>query len=355
MNCVVAYSCTMASQIEVEALKQSFQEALESTRDIAALDVLEQEYFSRASGKLTLLMKGLGALTPDERKVHGQMLNALKNELFEELGNKRVMLEGKTMSDIAIAEAIDVTQPVEFPPGFGHMHPVTRARWDMEEVARSMGFLVEDGPELETDYYNFTAVNIPPTHPARDSMDTFYVKDHPHWVMRTHVSNMQVRLLKKYGAPIRAAYPGRCFRNEATDARHEHTFYQFETIVVDRQITFSDMVGVIKALLSGLFKKDVKVRFRPKFYPFVEPGVNGEMTCMLCDGRGCKVCKGTGWLEIFGAGLVHPHVLREGGLNPREWTGFAFGMGLSRLVMLKYGIEDTRLLQSGDMRFLEQF
>ena len=173
--------------------------------------------------------------------------------------------------------------------------------------------------------------------------------------MPTHTSNMQVRLLKKSGAPIRAAYPGRCFRNEPTDARHEHTFYQFETIVVDRHITFADMIGVIQALLSGLFKKSVQVRFRPKFYPFVEPGENGEMTCIFCNGKGCRVCKETGWLEIFGAGLVHPHVLREGGLNPNDWSGFAFGMGLTRLIMLKYGVEDERLWHSGDMRFLEQF
>lgn len=342
-------------QEEREALRQSFLEALRAVSDSASLDALDQAYFSRASGKLTLRLKGLGSLPPEARKAEGQRLNDLKNELLEALQAKRVELTAKRLGDIAEAEMIDVTQSVEFPPGLGHLHPVTTARWEMEEVARTMGFLVEDGPELESDYYNFTAVNIPETHPARDSMDTFYVKDHPHWLMRTHVSNMQVRLLKKYGAPIRAAYPGRCFRNEATDARHEHTFYQFETIVVDREINFAHMIGVIRELLSGLFKKDVDVRFRPKFYPFVEPGVNGEMTCMLCDGKGCSVCKHTGWLEIFGAGLVHPHVLREGGLKPQEWSGFAFGMGLSRLVMLKYGIEDARLLHSGDLRFLAQF
>ncbi|MEK7084257.1 MAG: phenylalanine--tRNA ligase subunit alpha [Patescibacteria group bacterium] len=340
---------------ELEKLKQNFQSALKNVEDVSRLEELEQRFFSRKSGELTKLMQQLLELPEGERKAFGQGVNELKKELLELLELKKQELQEKAMGDIATSEAIDVTQPKLPPRERGHIHPLTQAMWDMEDVARSMGFLVEDGPELDSDYYNFTAVNIPPTHPARDSQDTLYIKDHPTWCMRTHVSNMQVRLLQKYGAPLRAAYPGRCFRNEATDARHEHTLEQYECLVVDRNISFADMVGVIKEKLKGFYQKDLALRLRPKYYPFVEPGVNGEVTCILCDGKGCRVCKGTGWLEIFGAGLVHPVVLREAGLDPKKWSGFAFGMGLTRMAMLKYGVDDVRLFKSGDVRFLGQF
>ena len=218
-----------------------------------------------------------------------------------------------------------------------------------------MGFSIEDGPELESEYYNFTAVNIPESHPARDMQDTFYIKNHAGWVMRTHTSSMQVRTLEKSAPPIRAIIPGRCFRNEATDARHEHTFYQLEGFVVDENITFADMKGVLEAVAKHLYGKNTRVKLRPKFYPFVEPGVNGEVSCFLCAGQGCRVCKNTGWLEVFGAGMIHPNVLRAGRIDPDKYQGFAFGFGLNRLVMLKYGIEDIRHFMSGDLRFLNQF
>ncbi len=321
----------------------------------ADLETLEQEYFSRKSGKLTVLLQSLKNLSPEERKTFGQELNRVKIHLESLLAQKRQELQTSAFEQLAQSEAVDITQPALPAETFGHIHPLTQVRAQMEAVCQDMGFRVEDGPELESDYYNFTALNIPPHHPARDSQDTFYIKDHPHLLMRSHVSNMQVRFLKTYGAPLRIAYPGRCFRNEATDARHEHTLYQFECMVIDRNINLSHMIGVIKEILKGLYKKDLKIRLRPKYYPFVEPGVNGEVTCLLCDGKGCRVCKYTGWLEIFGAGLVHPNVLREGGLNPNEYSGFAFGMGLTRMAMLKYGIEDARHLLSGDLRFLQQF
>ena len=223
-----------------------------------------------------------------------------------------------------------------------------------------MGFMVLDGPELESDYYNFTAVNIPATHPARDMQDTFYIKGHGQnsdspWVMRTHTSTMQVRSLQKYGTPLKMIVPGKCYRNEATDPRHEHTFYQLEGMVIDKGITFSHLKGVLEAVAKHLYGEETEVRLMPKFYPFVEPGVRGEVTCFLCKGKGCRLCKNSGWLEIFGAGMTHPNVLKEGGIDPNVYQGFAFGFGLTRLVMLKYGISDVRLLESGDLRFLEQF
>lgn len=341
--------------MSLSELKTQFEQELAQATSLAALEQLEQVFFSRKSGKLAALMVQLRDMSPDEKKNFGAAVNALKAELESLLGVRRQGLQKEAMDTVAQTEAIDVTQSALTTRPMGHLHPVTQVQEALEDVARSMGFLVTDGPELESDYYNFTALNIPPHHPARDSQDTFYIADHPTWCMRTQTSNMQVRTLQQYGTPIRAIFPGRCFRNEATDARHEHTFYQCEGLVVDRGITLSHMIGVIRALLEGLYQKKLDLRLRPKFYPFVEPGVNGEITCVLCDGKGCRVCKQTGWLEIFGAGMVHPNVLREAGVDPKEYSGFAFGMGLTRLVMLKYGIEDIRHLQSGDLRFLTQF
>lgn len=345
--------------------RQSFDTELKSISALSGLEIFEQKYFSRASGKFTMLMKELGTLAPEERKVRGQELNTLKNELSSALDTKRKELEAKAMGDIAESEAIDVTQPFLGLSGRGNIHPVTQVKNTLEDVFVSMGFMVLDGPELESDYYNFEALNIPATHPARDSQDTFYVKrskeqevggnESERWLMRTHTSNVQVRAMKKYGAPIRAIVPGRCFRNESTDARHEHTFYQLEGLVVDKDISLAHMKGVLEVVAKRLFGESTALRMRPKFYPFVEPGVNGEVTCFLCNGKGCRVCKGTGWMEVFGAGLVHPNVLKAGGIDPKKYSGFAFGFGLTRLVMLKYGIEDVRHLQSGDMRFLKQF
>ena len=336
-------------------LRQTFLSALGDAADLSSLIALDQTYFSRTSGSFSALMKGLGKLPPEERKAQGQALNTLKNELMSQLQLKRGELEAKAMGDIAVSEAIDVTQPMLPAKETGHLHPNTQVQNKLEDLFSSMGFIIFDGPELETDDCNFTDLNIPPTHPARDSMDTFYVSGHPHWLMRTHTSPVQVRAPRQFGVPVRAVVPGRCFRNEATDPRHEHTFYQFDGVVIDKDISLSHMKGVLEAVAKCLYGEKTQVRMRPKFYPFVEPGVNGEVTCFLCGGKGCRVCKYTGWMEIFGAGPMHPHVLKAGGADPAEYTGFAFGFGLGRLVMLKYGIEDTRHFQSGDVRFLEQF
>jgi phenylalanyl-tRNA synthetase alpha chain len=208
---------------------------------------------------------------------------------------------------------------------------------------------------LKVIFIIFTALNIPSDHPARDMQDTLYIKGHSDWLMRTQTSPMQIRAMKKYGVPLRLVVPGRVFRNESTDPRHEHTFYQVEGVVIDKEINFSHMKGVLEAVAKFLYGPETEVRMRPKFYPFVEPGVNGEVTCFLCKGKGCRVCKQTGWLEVFGAGMIHKNVLKEGGVDSEQYQGFAFGLGLSRLVMLKYGIEDVRHFQSGDLRFLNQF
>lgn len=339
----------------LERIKKEFEDQLQKVSDALTLDALEQKFFSRKNGEFTDLMKGLKDLEGDARKEVGQMLNTVKVELEQLLTVKKVEFEKEKMGKIAETENIDVTLPSLTASKKGHLHPNTLIQYELEDLFASMGFMSYDGPELESDYYNFTALNVPPHHPARDMQDTFYVKGHNDWVMRTQTSSFQVRAMQKFGVPLKLIVPGRVFRNESTDPRHEHTFYQLEGIVVGKNVTFGDMKGVLETVAKSLYGDDTQMRLRPKFYPFVEPGVNGEITCSLCKGKGCRVCKYTGWLEIFGAGMVHPNVLKEGGVESDEYQGFAFGFGLSRLVMLKYGIEDVRNLQSGDLRFLNQF
>jgi len=342
-------------QKELEQIKKEFETKIKKIADAASLGELEQKYFSRKNGKFTELMKGLKDLAVEARKDAGLMLNNVKTELEHLLEEKKKEFEKEKMSRLFEKEKIDVTQPLLTEQTVGHLHPNTLIQYSLEDLFTSMGFMVWDGPELESDYYNFTALNIPETHPARDMQDTFYIKGHSDWVMRTHTSSFQVRAMEKFGVPLRLIVPGRVFRNESTDPRHEHTFYQLEGVVVDKNITFSHLKGVLETVAKHLYGEETQVRLRPKFYPFVEPGVNGEVTCFLCKGQGCRVCKHTGWLEVFGAGMVHPNVLKEAGVDSTQYQGFAFGFGLSRLVMLKYGIEDVRHLQSGDLRFLQQF
>jgi phenylalanyl-tRNA synthetase alpha chain len=338
---------------QLEQLLKQFKADITSLQLPEKLVEIENTYFSRKHGLLTEIMKEMRGLSVDVRKDIGQFANEVKAEMELLLEQTKISLETAVLREQLIQEAIDVTQPnlQVRPRATGHVHPLTQGRLDMERIAERMGFIIEDGPELESDYYVFESLNIPKSHPARDSQDTFYIKNHPEWCMRSHVSNMQVRLMNKYGEggtrPLRAAYPGRVFRNEALDATHEHTFYQFEACMVDREITIGNLVGVIQALLEGLFQRDVEVRLRPSYFPFVEPGFELDMKATI----GGK----EKWVEMLGCGLMHPTVLHEGGYDPTEWQGLAFGMGLNRLVMAKYGIEDIRHFHSGDLRFLNQF
>ncbi|MEK7131135.1 MAG: phenylalanine--tRNA ligase subunit alpha [Patescibacteria group bacterium] len=338
-----------------EQLKTEALLALKSVKDKLQLEELEIKLLGRKSGELTNLLKGLKDLSEDVRKQTGQLANEVKKEIEDALAAKKKELTAKELGGLLEKASIDISQPSLPAKTRGHFHPNTLIQNDLEDFFTSMGFMILDGPELESDYYNFTAVNIPKDHPARDMQDTFYIKGHPDWVMRTHTSSVQVRAMQKYGAPLRMVAGGKCFRNEATDVRHEHTFYQLEGVVVDKDINFAHMKGVLEAVFKHVFGPETKMRLRPKFYPFVEPGVNGEVTCYLCQGQGCRLCKQTGWLEVFGAGMIHPNVLKEGGIDAKIYQGFAFGFGLTRLAMLKYGIEDIRLLESGNMKFLEQF
>jgi len=333
---------------KLKKLQDSFVKQLKKVGTLNVLEELEQDFFARKTGKMSLVMKEMKDLSEDMRKEVGKTANEIKQIMVGGIEEKKQELKRKKWDDVAKAEKIDVTQPLVPRREQGNIHTITQAMWHMEDVAKRMGFMVEDGPELDSDYYCFEALNIPAYHPAGDSQDTFYIKGNEKMCMRPHVSNMQVRLLKKYGAPLRIAYPGRVYRNEALDSTHEHTFEQFEAFVVDKNITVGHLIGVMKELISGFYGKEMDVRLRPGYFPFVEPGF--ELDIKYTDVNGNEK-----WMEMLGCGLMHPNVIREAGLDPAEYQGLAFGIGFDRLVMLKYHIEDIRHLRSGDLRFLKQF
>jgi len=337
----------------LQKIKEDILKKLSEIKDSQSLRDLEIKYLGR-KGELTSVLRQLSDLSIEQRKNIGSAANVLKLELAEKFRQAAEKLESEKKN-----EFVDLTLPGE-KINRGHLHPLTIIQNELEDIFSSLGFMILDGPELESDYFNFEALNITKLHPARDMQDTFYLNQKNKTgeydlVMRTHTSPVQIRAMQKYGAPLRCVVPGRCFRSEATDVRHEHTFYQLEGLMIDKEISWSDMKGVLEVVAQRLYGAETKLRMRPKFYPFVEPGNNGEVTCFLCQGAGCRLCKQTGWLEIFGSGMVHPKVLAAGGVDPKIYQGFAFGFGLTRLAMLKYNISDIRLLNGGDLRFLEQF
>ncbi len=317
-------------------------EELESSR-VAALG---------RKGTLAQISKEFGKLPPEERARIGKLLNSVKQDLESEYEEKKRRFEQADLAERLANEWIDVTLPA---PGIrpGSLHPITQLQTEIEDLFTSLGFAVLYGPEVETEEHNFDALNIPPTHPARDMQDTFWLTDGH--LLRTHTSPVQVRGMRQFGPPLRMIAPGRVFRNEEVDASHEHTFYQLEGMMVDREVSVANLIYFMKTLLSSIFKRDVTVRLRPGYFPFVEPGFELDIHCLICDGAGCSVCKQSGWVELLPCGLVHPNVLRMSNIDPSEWGGFAFGLGLTRLAMMRYGIDDIRQLQSGDLRFLNQF
>lgn len=339
---------------KLEKLKKDIDEQLSKVKDARIFRDLEIKYLGR-KGELSKILRGLASLSAEEKKTIGKMANDLKLEIAEKFKEARELIQRSAVKK----EFADVTLPGEKIER-GHLHPITQLQNELEDLFISMGFMILDGPEIESDYYNFEALNIPKFHPARDMMDTFYIDKKNKageydLLMRPHVSPILVRAMQKYGVPIRCVIPGRVFRSEAIDASHEHTFYQMDGLMVGKNISISNMIAVMKELLSGIFKKEVKVRVRPGFFPFVEPGVEIDIQCTICEGKGCPTCKYGGWLEILPGGLVHPNVLKAGGIDPKEYNGFAFDVGVTRLAMMKYGIDDIRLFNSGDLRFLNQF
>jgi phenylalanyl-tRNA synthetase alpha chain len=352
----------------IDTLRTQFQSKLASVTTDKELKALDDEFLSRKSGSVTALMKNLATLPADARREYGQLVNTLKGEIETALDAKRVAIE----SSRPPAGAVDVTLPGRALP-LGRVHPLMRVRAQVEDIFMRMGYEVLEGPEVEEDYYNFEALNMPPDHPARDMQDTLYL-DAPIvggiWgahrgtipeaqvraatLLRTHTSAMQIRYMKTFPPPVRIIVPGRVYRKDDLDLSHTPMFQQFEGLVVGEGITLADLKGTFEAMLHELFG-DVKVRLRPSFFPYTEPSAEVDISCQSCGGSGCSTCKQTGWLEILGSGMVHPAVFEAVGYDPERITGFAFGMGLERVAMLKHGIDDIRLFYENDLRFLEQF
>lgn len=306
---------------------------------------------SRLTGKqgsLGRLLGSIGKFPAEHRGPAGKEINLAKTRIGELFGAARARLEQSTdQAAVTAAQAYDPTLPGPVVPR-GSVHPVTAVQWEVEDILARLGFVVVGGPEMETEYYNFEALNIPALHPARDMQDTFWLTNGR--LLRTHTSPCQVRAMERLKAPLRVIAPGRCFRYETEDASHANTFFQLEGLMIDKGISIANLIAVMKLILDQVFQRDVKVRLRPGFFPFVEPGFELDMSCAICGGSGCPTCKRSGWVEILPCGMVHPNVLRFGGIDPREYTGFAFGMGLTRLAMMKYGVRDIRALNAGDLR-----
>ncbi len=346
-------SVSRVDEIIVEALKD-----LESAGSLEGLEEWRIAYVGRR-GRLTQILRGLGSLPPDERRQVGAASNAAKDLLEESLSKREGILKQARIAAALEQDSIDVTLP-GWPAPIGGLHPTTRIVREICDAFGSMGFQVVEGPEVEWDHYNFEMLNIPKDHPARDMWNTLWIDytdpngDHP-MLLRTHTSPMQARTMENTKPPVRVVVPGKCYRYEATDATHEWHFYQVEGLAVDRGITFADLKGTLYEFARRLFGDERRVRFRCDYFPFVEPGVDMSIDCFACNGEGCRICSDTGWIEIMGAGMVHPKVLEGVGYDPVIYTGFAFGMGPERIAMLKYGIEDIRLFYSNDLCFLKQF
>lgn len=336
---------------KLQKILEQSEKKIEGTDKPDKLDSLKIEYLGRKS-ELNKIIKSIGKLDKEERENIGKEANEVKRKIGNMLSNKLQQIKEKGIEKTIQSAPIDVTIP-GIKPQKGAVHPITQMLQKTEDIFQKMGFEIFLPFEIDDDYHNFTSLNMPEGHPARDAWDTFWTEEED--ILITHTSSMQNRILKATNPPIRAIVPGKCFRNEATDARHEHTFYQVEGLYVDKGITIRDMLGTLQTFFEAFFEKSIKVKFMPDYFPFVEPGGQMALTCFLCEGKGCKVCKHTGWLEILGCGMVHPNVLKDGGLDPEQYTGFAWGFGLERLIMLKANIKDIRLFHSGDLRFIRQF
>jgi phenylalanyl-tRNA synthetase alpha chain len=335
----------------LEELRRSTLAAFASALSLEELEKTRVEALGR-KGTLAQISKEFGKIAPEERAQLGKLLNSVKQDLEGDYESKKRSFEQAELSERLAGEWIDVTLPA---PGVrpGSLHPITQLQNEIEDLFTSLGFAVLYGPEVESEQHNFDALNIPATHPARDMQDTFWLSNGH--LLRTHTSPVQVRGMRAFKPPLRMIAPGRVFRNEEVDASHEHTFYQVEGMMVDRDVSVANLIYFMKTLLGSIFKRDVTVRLRPGYFPFVEPGFELDILCLICNGAGCPVCKHSGWVELCPCGLVHPNVLRMSSIDPEEWGGFAFGLGLTRLAMMRYGIDDIRLLQGGDLRFLTQF
>lgn len=329
-----------ALTLEVESFTASDKQGVEQYR---------LKYISK-KGIISELFEGMKKMPPEEKKKVGKILNELKQVAEQKLKSLTEMVESSSSSSIDI----DLSLP-PVPNKIGNQHPLTLTRNRIIEIFERLGFNVADGPEIENDWHNFSALNFPENHPAREMQDTFFIEKNPDMLLRTHTSNVQIRLMTKLKPPLRAIMPGRVYRNEAISARAHCFFHQVEGLYVDRNVGFADLKQTLYHFAKEMYGKDIKIRFRPSFFPFTEPSAEIDISCLICKGDGCNVCKHTGWVEIAGSGMVHPNVLRNCGIDPEEFTGFAFGMGIERVTMLRYQVNDLRLYSENDIRFLKQF
>jgi len=352
------------ANMNLKLLQNEVKKETKKARDLKDLDQIFQRYLGK-KGEISLLLKNLKKLPKEKRKRRGKELNSLKEFIEKEIEEKAKEIKEKLTAEILKKEKIDVTAPgKKISPG--HLHPLTQVQRKVEEIFQSMGFSIVEGPEIETEWYNFDALNIPKDHPARDMWNTLWLKRDTNTrmhandangrlLLRTHTSPVQVRFMEKNQPPLRIIVPGRVFRHEATDSSHEVNFYHIEGLMVDKNVSVANFKAIIQKFYQKFFEKNVEIRLIPCYFPFTEPSFEVDITCLACGGKGCPACQKTGWMEMMGAGMVHPQVFKNSGLNPKEWQGFAFGMGLDRLAMMKYKINDIRLFYSGDLRFLNQF
>ena len=343
---------------KLEDIRARAKEQLATLSDLSDLENFRVQVLGK-KGELTGILKSMGALSAEERPKMGQLANEVRASIETMLTEKTKELKEREMQrEIESMPLFDISVPQNL--ARGAYHPITLVQRECEAIFKSMGFTVEDYSEVVTDYECFESLNIPKDHPARDMQDTYYLENGQ--LLKSQTSAAQNAIYKKYkdalvrdGVPIKAIFPGRCFRNEATDACHENTFFQMEGVMVDKNISISNLIFFMKTMLSEVFRKDIKVRLRPGFFPFVEPGFELDISCLICGGEGCSSCKHSGWLELCPCGMIHPEVLKAGGIDPEEYTGFAFGLGLTRLAMMKYGVKDIRDLNSGNLKSLSQF
>ena len=336
---------------QLEALRAEALEELKALESPKELEDFRVRYMGK-KGSVTGLLRSMGALPAEERPVMGQLVNQLRQELEDAVAEKYQAVQAKLQKEQLEKEKLDVTMPGK-KVASGGLHPLNVVLDDIIDIFQSMGFDVIDGPEVETDYYCFQALNVPEDHPARDMQDTFYLTDN--LLLRTQTSAAQARTMETTKPPIRVICPGRVYRADEVDATHSPVFHQIEGLVIDKGVTMCDLKGVLEQFAHEIYGEDTQIHFRPSFFPFTEPSVEVDVTCSACGGKGCRVCKGAGWIEILGAGMVHPRVLEMGGIDPEEYSGFAFGIGLDRLTTTRYKISDIRLLFENDLRFLEQF
>lgn len=336
---------------QLQNIELAAKQELEKIHDSAELESLRVKFLGK-KGELTAILKQMSTLSAEERPVIGQLANKIRADIEEAISARSAELKAALAARRLKEEKLDVTLPGK-PVKVGKLHPYNAVLNEIEEIFLGMGFDIAEGPEVEYDYYNFEALNLPPDHPARDTQDTFYISDNV--LLRTQTSSIQVHVMENQKPPIRIIAPGRVYRSDAVDATHSPIFHQMEALVVDKGITMADLNGTLEMLMKRLYGEDCKIRLRPHHFPFTEPSAEVDITCFNCGGKGCSMCKNEGYVELLGAGMVHPKVLRQCGIDPEVYSGFAFGLGLERIVMAKYGINDMRLLYENDLRFLNQF